>query len=527
VATRNHIVPLAALAGVVAVIALASTASAAETSPPKKQDAKHAPEAAASPFDLERVARQARKLAAEPYRDPKHEVPDWLLGISYDQWRDIRFRPDRALWADGPSTFQVQLFHLGHFYDRRVAINVVDEEGSKPVAFSPSLFDYGHNDFASRVPQDLGFAGFRIHYPIKRPDYRDEVIVFLGASYFRALGREEVFGQSARGLAIDTAESWGEEFPWFRKFWLVRPPAQAQTITLYALLDSPRVTGAYRFAVTPGDQTRVDVECQLFLRAEVKKLGIAPLTSMFLHGENTVRPFVDFRPEVHDSDGLLLHLASGEWLWRPADNPAHLSVSGLSADAVAGFGLLQRDRDFDHFQDLETTPDRRPSVWQVPWGDWGPGRVELVEIPANDDTNDNLVAYFVPDRAPKPGDERRFGYTQWWYGADPTRPPGGRVVSTRRDGGTLEGGTRFVIDFAGGKLGTLSAEEVLRAVVAVAGGDAVAEVRDQHVVVNPHVGGWRLSFQVVPKKREPVEVRAFLERGEEVLTETWSSAILP
>jgi glucans biosynthesis protein len=520
-------VPLAALAGVVAVVALASTGAAAEASTPKRQDGKHAPEAAAPPFDLERVANRARKLAAEPYRDPKGDVPDWLLGITYDQWRDIRFRPDRALWADGPAAFQVQLFHLGRFYDRRLAINVVDDEGPKPVAFSPSLFDYGHNDFASRVPQDLGFAGLRIHYPIKRPDYRDEVIVFLGASYFRALGRDEVFGQSARGLAIDTAESWGEEFPWFREFWLVRPPAKAQTITLYALLDSPRVTGAYRFTVAPGDQTRVDVECQLFLRAEVKKLGLAPLTSMFLHGENTVRPFVDFRPEVHDSDGLLLHLASEEWLWRPADNPARLSVSGLRADALAGFGLLQRDRDFDHYQDLETTSDRRPSVWQVPWGDWGPGRVELVEIPTNDDTNDNLVTYFVPDHVVKPGEEPRFGYTQWWYGDDPTRPPGGRVVSTRRDAGTLEGGTRFVIDFAGGKLGTLPAEEVLRAVVAVAGEDAVAEVRDQHVVLNPHVRGWRLTFQVVPKKREPVELRAFLERGDEVLTETWSSAILP
>src|SRR5262245_3218667 len=333
--------PLAALA--CAVAALASTGAAGEVSTAKKQDAKHAPAPAPPAFDFERVATQARKLAAEPYRDPKGGVPDWLLGITFDQWRDIRFRPDRALWADSPSAFQVQLFHPGRYYDRPVAINVVDDDGPKPVAFSPSLFDYGHNDFASRVPQDLGFAGFRIHYPIKRPEYRDEVIVFLGASYFRALGRDEVFGQSARGLAIDTAESWGEEFPWFRKFWLVRPPAQAQTITLYALLDSPRVTGAYRFAVTPGDQTRVDVECQLVLRAEVKKLGIAPLTSMFLHGENTVRPFVDFRPEVHDSDGLLLHLASGEWLWRPADNPARLSASGLRADALAGFGLLQRD----------------------------------------------------------------------------------------------------------------------------------------------------------------------------------------
>ena len=527
---RNHLEPLATLAVVVILVAVAIPGAATEKPRSKQSGAGEQSSVAAvavPAFDFEDVVKRARKLAAKPYRDPKGKIPDWLLHISYDQWRDIRFRPDRALWADGPSQFLVQFFHPGFFYDRPVAINVVDEQGAKPVAFSPSLFDYGNNDFASRVPQDLGFAGFRLHYPLKKPDYHDEVIVFLGASYFRALGRDEVFGLSARGLAIDTAESWGEEFPWFREFWIVRPEVKAKTITLYALLDSPRVVGAYRFVVEPGEQTRVDVECQLFLRADVKKLGLAPLTSMFYHGENTVRQFVDFRPEVHDSDGLLLQLGSGEWLWRPLDNPARLSLSAPRAEALAGLGLLQRDRNFDHYQDLETTPERRPSVWQAPWGGWEPGRVELVEIPTTRDDNDNIVTYFVPDQMPKPGEEPRFGYTQWWYGDDQARPPGGSVVSTRRDAGTIEGATRFVIDFAGGKLGTLPPEEVLRGVVDVTGGDAQAEIRDQHVVANPHVAGWRLSFQVVPKKREPVELRAHLERAGEVLTEIWSSAILP
>ncbi len=502
---------------------LAAAGSAADPPVPPSAPPPDAP----APFGFDAVADQARELAATPYRDAKDGVPQWLRGISYDQWRDIRFRPDRALWSDSASQFQVQFFHPGLFYDRPVAINVVDGAGVHQLEFSPSAFDYGRNEFASRVPQDLGFAGFRLHYPIKKPEYRDEVIVFLGASYFRAVGKDQVFGASARGLAIDTAETWGEEFPWFREFWLVRPAERATEMTIFGLLDSPRVTGAYRFVIAPGAQTRVDVECRLFLRDEVRKLGIAPLTSMFFHGESTTRHFVDFRPEVHDSDGLLLHLASGEWLWRPIDNPVRLRVSGPRAESLAGFGLLQRDREFDHYQDLETVAERRPSVWQAPWGDWGPGRVELVEIPTDDDTNDNIVTYFVPDVTPKPGEEARFGYTQWWYGDESTRPPGGRVVSTRRDAGTMQGGTRFVIDFAGGALATLPPQEVLRGVVAVTGGDAAAEVLHQHVVPNPHIGGWRLAFQVVPKKREPIELRAFLDRGGEVLTETWSSAILP
>jgi glucans biosynthesis protein len=506
---------------------LATAVSAADPQRLKDREVPAAPDSAPQPFGFEQVVERAKEVAAAPYEDPRGEVPDWLQGITYDQWRDIRFRSDRALWSDTPSNFQVQFFHPGHLYDRRVAINVVDAQGVQEIAFSPSVFDYGKNDFASRVPQELGFAGFRLHYPIKQPEYHDEVIVFLGASYFRAVGGDQVFGASARGLAVDTAETWGEEFPWFREFWLVRPAETAKEMTIYGLLDGPRVVGAYRFVVAPGTETRVDVECRLFLRDDVKKIGFAPLTSMFFHGENTQRHFVDFRPEVHDSDGLLLSLGTGEWLWRPLDNPSRLRVSAPRADALAGFGLLQRDRDFDHYQDLETTAEHRPSVWQVPWGDWGPGRVEVVEIPTNDDTNDNIVTYFVPDQQPKRGEETRIGYTQWWYGDDPARPPGGRVVGTRRDAGTIQDGTRFVIDFAGGKLGDLPPEEVLRGVVAVAGGDAAAEIRHQHVVPNPHIQGWRLSFQVVPKKREPIELWAYLERGGEVLTETWSSAIVP
>ena len=270
-----------------------------------------APARGAPAFDLDAVAGMARALAQEPWREPKTEVPDWLLKLTYDQWRDIRFRPEAALWHDRGSAFEIQFFHPGLYYNRTVAVHVVDGTQVRPVPFSPSKFDYGTNDFASRVPQDLGFAGFRIHYPIKTRDYRDEVMVFLGASYFRGVGRDQGFGLSARGLAVDTAESSGEEFPSFREFWLVTPAPTATEMTVYALLDSPSVTGAYRFVIVPGEQTTMRIECRLFLRKEVRKLGIAPLTSMFFHGENTGRWFEDFRPEVHDSDGVLLNFKIG------------------------------------------------------------------------------------------------------------------------------------------------------------------------------------------------------------------------
>ena len=481
---------------------------------------------AARGFDLADVEARARALAQEPFRDPRGEVPDWLLNISYDQWRDIRFKPDLALWHSRGLPFEVQFFHPGLFYDRLVRVHEIDAEGVHPVPFSPSQFDYGLNTFASRVPQDLGYAGFRIHHPIKRTDYYDEVIVFLGATYFRAVGRDQGFGLSARGLAIDTALPSGEEFPYFREFWLVRPALAARDIAIFALLDSPRATGAYRFAVRPGAQTVVDVEARLFLREPVKKIGIAPLTSMFAVGENSEPRFRDYRQEVHDSDGVMMHAESGEWLWRPLDNPRRLRVSAFEMRNPRGFGLLQRDRDFDHYQDLETRPDLRPSAWIEPRGDWGPGHVELVEIPTPSERNDNIVAFWVPRILPAPREPLGFAYQLSWYGEDRRQPPGGRTVATRRDTGTFERAHRFVVDFEGPELRALGEGTVLQGVV-TPGGEGDAELLEQQVYKNTITGGWRLVFQVRPLRDQPLELRAFLQRGQEALTETWTYVIEP
>jgi glucans biosynthesis protein len=490
--------------------------------------ARAASAAAPAPFGFVQVVERARELAAQPFRDPTGKIPDWLLRLGYDQWREIRFRPERALWSEGRLPFQVQFFHPGFLYDRPVAVHVVDAQGVHDVAFSPSRFDYGSNDFASSVPQDLGHAGLRVHFPLKTPTYHDEVIVFLGASYFRAVGRRQGFGLSARGLAVDTALPRGEEFPWFSEFWLVRPAAGASELAIYALLESPGLTGAYRFVVHPGEQTVVEVTCQIFRRWKISKLGIAPLTSMFFVGENTLREIHDFRPEVHDSDGLLVASATGEWIWRPLDNPTSLQVSGFALRDPRGFGLIQRDREFEHYQDLETRMELRPSAWVVPKEGWGEGRVELVEIPTRSDVNDNIVAYWVPEEVPPPGEPLSFSYSIHWYGSDTRRPPGGRALATRRDYGMVENAQRFVVDFTGGGLEKLPAETVLRGVISLGPGSGEeGELLDQQVFKNPVTGGWRLVFQIRPYGSDPIELRAFLQQGERALTETWSYGLRP
>jgi len=476
-------------------------------------------------FDFPDVQKAAQELSKEQFKEPA-KIPDWLLKISYDQWRQIRFRTDKSLWRERDLPFEIQFFHPGLFYDRTVVINQVDSAGVHAVPFTPSLFEYANLDFASKVPQDLGFAGFRIHYPIKKPEYKDEVIVFLGATYFRALGRDQGFGASARGISIDTALPKGEEFPFFKEFWLVRPTKKAAELAIFALADSPSLSAAYKFVVRPGEQTTVAVDVSVYRRRPIEKLGVAPMTSMFYHGENTKRWFDDFRPEVHDSDGVLLSLANGEWLWRPIDNPERLSVAAFSAPGLRGFGLIQRDHDFDHYQDLETHQQDRPSVWITPRGDWGNGHVELVEIPTGADFNDNAVVSWVPELPADSLEPLSFSYTMNWYGTDPTRPPDGRTVQTRRETGAKPTYERFIVDFEGKRLAQLKDDTVLRAVVTVGSGEKSGRIVEQLVTKNTITGGWRLVFQVEPAGNEPVELRAFLDRGGEALTETWTYTLV-
>ena len=486
----------------------------------------------ASRVQFKDVVAEAQALANTPFQEPGQDLPDVLKKMEYDQWRGIRFKPAQSLWAGQP--FSVQFFHPGFLYQHPVIVHFVDQHGTHQFHFSSDLFEYANNGLKGYLPEDYGFGGFRVHYPLNTPDYADELVVFLGASYFRALGKDMTYGISARGLGVNTTEDTGEEFPLFREFWVLHPSSRAKRIKIYALLDSNSVTGAYEFTVEPGEETVMKVNSVLFIRQHIQKLGIAPLSSMFFYGKNTgFKGDADFRPEVHDSDGLSENTRAGEWIWHPLVNPSRLLINAFSGDQPLGFGLLQRDIDFDHYQDLEARYDRRPSVWVVPKGDWGKGHLELVQIPTDNEYNDNIVTYWVPERAFERGDSVKYAYTLHWYSAKRPRFSEGYVQSTRIVKKPDE--VMFIIDFTGDEFKTVLKDKVLVPDVWISQG---AHLSDIQLLKNTVTNGWRLVLHVrmdpvgpmelrLANQKPVIEFRAFLKDKATAVTETWSYSYLP
>lgn len=473
-------------------------------------------------FDYATLKGQARALGAAPYRPYAGGLPPAVAALDWDQYQAIRFKPERALWAGTGLHARAELFHLGLYFKRPVRMYEVADGQARELAYDPTLFDLGKSGLdKARLPPSLGFAGFRIDTDLApHTDYA----AFLGASYFRATSGTRQYGLSARGLAIDTGLARPEEFPDFVSYYLERPRPDSNVVVVYALLDSPSVAGAYRFEITPGDTTRMDIDAALYPRKTIERLGIAPCTSMYQTGENDRRMANDWRPELHDSDGLSMHTGSGEWLWRPLRNPPALKFSAFADRNPRGFGLLQRDRDFADYQDDGAFYEKRPSLWVEPRGDWGDGAIDLIELPTADETFDNIVAFWNPAAKPQPGQETLLAYTLHWCREAPSQSPLGRVVATRTGIGGVVGhprdhvSYRFAIDFAGGDFAILDPKTVVEPVITLSRGRA--EVTSARPLAS--VGGWRAMFDYVPEPgTEPATMRLFLRADGQPLTETW------
>lgn len=464
------------------------------------------------PFNWEWLVEHARALSNKPFDSHTLTDDSPLSKLSYDQYRAIRFDKAAAIWANEGRNFTVDLFHPGFIFRTPVAINLVTADISRRVLYTSQVFDYGLDTKLAKQEIAPGYSGFRIRTPIRDEKTFDEFLVFQGASYFRAIGKAQQYGLSARGLAINTARPEGEEFPAFTQFWIERPTHNADKIRLFALLESESLTGAYTFTATPGDFTTVDVNAVLFARKKVTAYGVAPLTSMFLFDGTNRKRFDDFRPAVHDSDGLQITLGNGENIWRALANPVDLQVSVFSTSGVKGFGLMQRRRDFREFQDDEARYELRPSAWVEPLSDWGAGHVELIEIPTNREIHDNVVAFWQPQKPLKKGQQQTFSYRLHWGRDAPMADYPARVAATRA-GQALDDDVRlFVIDF--------EADSIPKNLVieATTSAGKIVDVRGH--IVKP-TGRYRVNLRFDPQGKNIAEFRLVVASGGQPWSETW------
>ena len=480
--------------------------------------AKPAPKPAAKPpatypFTFETLLEDAKRRASTSYAPQRNSVPSALDKLSPEQYRSIHFNPNAGIWRAENLPFRLELLRAAPNIPAPVTVSTVEDGLAKDLVATPVMFQMTGTIPAQLSHVAVPLSGFRVRSRINSPKVWDEFLVFQGASYFRAVAKNLLYGLSARGLAINTGEPAGEEFPIFTHFWIERPAPRANSLVIYALLESASATGAYKFTVTPGVDTQIEVELSLFPRTEMRVVGIAPLTSMFLFDETNRGRLDDYRPEVHDSDGLQITTKSGEQLFRPLANPLKLQVSAFTTQVPQGFGLVQRSRQQSDFQDIDAQYERRPSAWVTPKGDWGNGAVELVEIPSGRETNDNIVAFWRPAQALTPAHPAQYAYSIAWNDEPPLPKGLGRVIATR-SGASIDRKRRvFILDIigAGEKLDGLRLDLT----------SSAGAISNSTLVSNGALHGLRASFELDPKDAELIELRLRVMRGDTPASETW------
>jgi periplasmic glucans biosynthesis protein len=481
----------------------------------------------AAPFSFEGLKQRAQGMSRAPYVPPPRPPAEILHDIDYDAHGKIKFKTDLALWANGPGDFPVTFFHLGRYFQTPVRMYVVDGGEAREIVYDESYFEMPADSPAHRLPARAGFAGFRFQESRTGAlDWRrNDWAAFLGASYFRAIGELYQYGLSARGVAIDTAVfGRTEEFPSFTAVYFETPRPGESGVTVLALLDGPSVAGAFRFVMRRDKAVTMEVDKALFLREDVARFAVAPLTSMYWYSETAKPTAIDWRPEVHDSDGLALWTGAGERIWRPLNNPPRTTASSFADEGPRGFGLMQRDRAFDHYLD-GVYYDRRPSLWIEPLGDWGAGAVQLIEIPTDDEIHDNIVAMWVPAGEARAGSAFTFRYRMHWVADEPYPPALARCLATRIGNGGQAGTVRpkgvrkFMVEFKGEPLTRLAKGVLPEAVISASRG-AVSNIRTE-AVPNDVPGHWRAEFDLAVTGAEPVEIRCYLRSADEVLSETW------
>jgi glucans biosynthesis protein len=465
-------------------------------------------------FEPGAVAEIARALSRRPYAPVPSDLPEGLSNLNYEQYANIKALPSATVWAGEGRGFVIEPLHRGYVFSSPVALFLVEDGSVRRLAYDRSRFDFGRLNLPPNTA-DLGFSGFRLFTTVWN-GHPVEFALVQGASFFRALARGQTFGVVARALTLRPAEARGEEFPFFRAFWLERPAPGTNALVAHGLIDSESVSGVVRMTFRPGDITIVDVETTLFPRANLDHVGLGGMGSSYLFGPNDRRNVDDPRPGVYKSTGLQMLNGSEEWLWRPLQNPETLQISAFVDRNPRGFGLLQRDRDYTAFHDDEQRWEHRPSLWIEPIGEWDQGTVQLIEIPSEAEINDNILAYWRP-RAPMPaGSEAMFAYRQFWCWTPPTRPPLATVGATRVGRGSGGRRRRFAVEFVGDALDGPAIPE-LRPVLTTSPGT----IHGLKVWPYPERKTLRVAFELDPGNDNACEMRLVLEASAKPISETW------
>jgi len=509
--SRRHLLETAALVGTIS--SFGATAAFAERAKVEFGEA--------VPFSFDELVAMAKDLAANDYEEPDIRHADILETIDYDAFQQIAFKRELGLGEGTNVNFPVQLFHLGRYFKAPVKIHWLEQGRAREVVYRPDYFTFGDTGLDKKLPDDLGFAGFRLQ---DGQDASTDWLALLGGAYFRSSGELNQYGLSARAIAIDTALATPEEFPRFTAFWLQPGTVKGEDFTIYALMDGPSVTGAISMVCRKAGTVQQDIQARFFARSDIERMGVAPLTSMFWFGEHNRHQARDWRPEIHDSDGLGMWTGAGERLWRPLNNPNSVMTNSFVDENPTGFGLLQRDRAFHNYEDDGVFYDRRPSVWIEPLSDWGKGAVQLVEIPTDDEIHDNIVMYWVPDQPVKAGSEWTFDYRLFWNALEPYPSESvAKVTHTRLGNGGVpgqprpEGIKKFVIDFSGGPLEGLEKLDDVQPIVSTSAG----EISNDYALQVVGTTNWRAFFDLKVDGNDPVNLRLYLQLGDKTLTETW------
>ncbi len=462
-------------------------------------------------FDPAVVIEAARQLARRPYVPPNTALPDPFNGLNVETYSGIRHRPERLIWADDGRPFVVEPLHRGYLFATPVAISVVENGEVRRLVYDANRYQFGRLTPPSNLP-DLGFSGFRL---LASGDSGREIAIFQGASFFRSMAKGQTLGAMARAMAIRTADGRGEEFPIFRAFWIERPSADGVTV-VHAVADSESATAAFRFTLRPNDITIIDTEATIFARTAVDNIGFGAMQATFLFAANRRRNVDDMRPAVHEINGLQMLNGRGEWIWRPVSNPEALQISSFVDENPKGFGLVQRERDFAAFHDDDQQFQTRPTLWIEPIGDWGPGQVQLIEIPSDSEVNDNIIAFWRPRQPLAAGTETSVAYRQFWCWTPPERPPLATAVGFRIGRGGATRRRRFLVEFAGGVFAQDNPPEARLSLSATPG-----QVVNPRLVMNHGRKTARVNFDLDPGGDAAVELRLLLEGPDGPLTETW------